>query len=129
MNIKRITGLLMLFGIIYLLLGLNTLFGFFFTGADVALSIVLFINALVYLLGLVESAENVNRRRAHLLTGVGFSCLLSVFKVLNGLSTLLMAALETTAEFSPDGLNLPVVFTGFLGALLYFLMKRKTVTD
>lgn len=125
MSAKTISRFLIVFGIIYFILALNTLFGFLFVEGDPAFSVILAINALVYVFGLFEPRENVNRRGAHLFTGIFFSTILGLFKLLGVASLWFMDFLEGTGNLSMEFINFPVIAGGLLSIALYGAAKKK----
>lgn len=125
MSVKTISRLLALFGLIYFILALNTLLGFPFIEKNPAFSVILLINALVYVFGLLEPGENTNRRGAHLFTGIFFSVILAIFKILSVISLWFMDILEGTGNLSIEFINFPVIAGGILSIMLYGVVKRK----
>ncbi len=124
MNNSRINVLLWLMGTLYFLLGLNTLLGFFLAEKDLMFAIMLMVNAAIYLFGLLENPENLNRRAAHLLVGSFFSFLISLFKIFILIGLWLSGIVENMCMLSIPVANILVIFSGIVASFIYAATRK-----
>lgn len=124
MSSSRIDFLLWLMGTLYLLLGLNTLTGFFLAEKDLMFAIMLLVNSAIYFFGLLENPENLNRRAAHLLVGSFFSFLLSFFKIFILIGLWLSGIVENMCMLSIPTANILVIFLGTVATFIYDATRK-----
>ncbi|AKI97630.1 hypothetical protein [Kosmotoga pacifica] len=124
MNPRVITFLLIFFAALLTFISVNTAFGFYLTETNPILGAVIFINALIYFFGLLESHDDPKRREAHLLIGSYFSYLLAIFQVLLIFTSWLNGRIEGYCAVSLQSINLPLLISGFIASFVNDYVKK-----
>ncbi|HHF08142.1 MAG: hypothetical protein DRP32_03320 [Thermotogae bacterium] len=124
MSTRLVTILLTLFATLMSFIAINTIFGFFLTIPNPVFGVIIFINALVYFYGLLESRDYPKRRKAHLLIGSYFSYLLALFQILFVLAFWLNGKIEGYCNINLQSVNFPLVISGLIASFVNDYVKK-----
>ncbi len=126
---RSITFWLMLGGVLFAALAMNSFFGLLLTDRDPFLGIIIGINSAIYFFGIAEKKSNVRKRYSHLLVGSFFSYVLSIYQVLVVFSVWLEGLLISSCLLTIEVLNLPLIVSGFAISFLFDFAKKQIETN